>query len=148
MDATKQHRLLQESDLFSIAESTEAELLKAGQVLDDTASRILDTIYQPGTFVELVRQKRFKSATIELKGEPAFVMIYTINGLGWLTVEGVASLKKAPFKLVFEAGDALARHYGCSTIQFVTRLSSLFRFGLKQGYKSLGVIMCKNAPPH
>jgi hypothetical protein len=147
MDAVKQRRLIAESQVFSLLESSEEELLAGGKILDEMAARILDTIYTKGTFLDLVKQKRFKASTITLGGEPAFVMVYTINALGWLTIEGVASLKKSPFKLVFDAGDLLARHYGCNNIQFVTKLASLYRFGLARGYKTVGVIMCKNAPP-
>jgi len=148
MGTNKPRRLLTETELLSIVESSEEELSQAESKLGPIANQILDGIYEPGTFVRLIKSGAFEASTVHVDKEPAFVMIYTRNALGWLTVEGVASLaKKASFKYVFDAGDALARHYGCKTIQFVTKLSSLYRYGLEQGYKSLGVIMCKDASP-
>ena len=94
----------------------------------------------------LIKDGALEASTVLVENEPAFVMIYSKSVAGWLTVEGVASLKRASFQFVFDAGQALAKHYGCSAIQFVTKLSSLFRFGLAQGYKPLGVIMWKGAP--
>ena len=148
MDATKQRRLLTETDLFTLLESTEAELLEGAQQLDKVATKILDTIYEPGTFADLVKQKRFKASTVLVDDQPAFILVYTINALGWLTVEGAVALGKAPLSHAFNAADALARHYHCKAIQFVTKLKALWSYGSNHGYKSLGIIMCKNAPPH
>lgn len=137
--------MLTETDLLSIVESSEAELLAAEEKLGAIAGQILDGIYEPGMFTKLIKSGAMEASTVLVDEEPAFVMVYTRNALGWLTVEGVASLKKASLQFAFDAAKAIARHYGCGAIQFLTRLSSMFRFGLEQGYKPMGVIMWKEA---
>jgi hypothetical protein len=143
MHADKKRRLITETQLFSILESNEDELLQAEAELGTIAGKILDGIYEPGMFARLVKAGAFQASTINVDDKPAFVMVHSRNALGWLIVEGVAALGKDSLQFVFDAGDALAKHFAAPTILWVTRLASLFRFGSRQGYKPMGVIMCK-----
>jgi len=138
--------MLTETELLSIVESSDPELLAAEEKLGAIAGQILDGIYEPGMFTQLVKSGAFQASTVLVDQKPAFVLIHTRNGLGWLIVEGVAALGNASLKTLHDALDALARHYKAPTILFVTRLSSLFRYGSKHGYKSMGVIMAKATP--
>ena len=71
------------------------------------------------------------------------MIIYSRSKLGWLYIEAIASLKKSSLKMMFSAVDELAGNYGCKVIQFVTKLSGMFRFSLGQGYKPVGAILLK-----
>ena len=143
MDAVKHRRMLTQTDLLSILESDAAELALAESKLGEVAGQILDGLYEPGMFTRLVKSGALEASTVNVGEEPAFVMLYTRNLIGWLTVEGVAGLGRAPLARLFEAGDALARHYQCQVIQYVTRLGALFRFGCGAGFQPLGVIMAR-----
>lgn len=144
MHADKKRRLITETQLFAILESNDSELQQAEAELGAIAGKILDGIYEPGMFTRLVKAGAFQASTVQVNDAPAFVMIYSRNAIGWLIVEGVAALGKSSFKFVFDAGDALARHFAAPTIMWVTRLASLYRYGSSQGYKPLGLIMCKH----
>lgn len=146
MDANKQRRLLTETELFFIVESTEPELLAAEEKLGQMAAQIFDGIYEPGMFARLVKEGAFTGSTVAVGGKPVLVLIHTRNALGWLTIEGVATLGKSSVKMVFDAADAIARHLGAPVIQFVTRLRPLYRYGLDHDYKAAGVIMVKGVP--
>jgi hypothetical protein len=145
MATNKQRRLLTETELLTIVESNESELFRAEEQLGEIAGRVFDGIYEPGMFAQLVQEKKFEASTAVHAGEPIFVMLHTRNALGWLTIEGVASLKKSSMRFLVDAAEGIARHYGCPVIQFVTKLRALFRYGLEHHYKPVGVIMCKNA---
>jgi len=145
MATNKPRRLLTETELLSIVESSKEELTLAEEKLGELAGEILDGIYEPGTLKKLVESGAFGAATINVDQKPAFVMIYTRNALGWFTVEGVASLATTNLRHIFDAGDALAKKFNCGALQFVTRLSSLYKYALEHNYKPLGVILCKNA---
>ena len=106
MDAVKHRRMLTQTDLLSILESDAAEMALAEARLGEIAGQILDGLYEPGMFTRLVKSGALEASTVNVGEEPAFVMLYTRNLIGWLTVEGVAGLGRAPLARLFEAGDA------------------------------------------
>jgi hypothetical protein len=143
VDANKNRRLLTETELLQLFESSETELSVAEEKLGELAGQIFDGIYEPLSFARMVKEGKFEASTAVVDGEPVFVLIHTRNALGWLNVEGIASLKKSSLRLAFSAAEAIARHYGCPAVQFVTKLRALFNYGRQHDYKSVGVIMCK-----
>jgi hypothetical protein len=138
--------ILTETDLLSIVESTEAELLKAAAELDAISHKVLDGVFDAGAFDQLVKSGVLQASTVMVKDEPAYVIIHCRNPLGWLMVEGAVKIGKAPLDHLFEAGYALARHLGASHVQFVTRLTALYRYAMDHDFKSLGVLLCKEVP--
>jgi hypothetical protein len=140
----KQHRLLTESEMFSITESTDDELLDADKRLGEMAAQILDGVYEPGIYLRLVKSGAFTASTVSIEGEAKFVLIHTRNALGWLIVEGIASLRRCPLETMFEATDALARHYRSKITQFVSRLSAMGRMAQAKGYEPAGIFWIKN----
>jgi len=147
VDTVKQHRLLTDSQLLSILESTEEELSAAEARLGELAGQIFDGLYEPGLYTRLVKSGAFTASTVCIEEDPKFVLIHSKTPLGWLTVEGIASLKRCPMETIFDAVDELASQLDCSTIQFVTKLSALQRFAQGRGYQTTGVILHKNALP-
>jgi len=145
----KKHRLLTETELLSLWESSEPEIVDAEKRLSATAALVLDGAYEPGTLSRLVKEKLLNSATVrDAEGQAMFILVYGFNYAGWLTIEGTASCNpKSRLELVFEAVDALAAHYKAKSIQFVTRWKALFRAGDSHGFKPVGVLMFKNALP-
>ena len=148
-NANKEHRLLTETELLSLWDSSEPEILDAEKHLSSAAAVILDGAYEPGTLSRLVKEKRLNSATVrDAGGQPMFVLVYGFNYAGWLTIEGTASLHpESRLDLVFEAVDTLAAHYKAKYIQFVTHWKALFRAAGSHGFKPAGVLMFKNALP-
>jgi hypothetical protein len=151
MDAeTKSRKLLTETDMLSIVESTEAELLYADKQLAATAAQIMDGTFSPGQFTDLVKRGCLTASTIQVNSVPAFVVVHAVNGLGWLIVEGAAHLAtKTPASMGDLANGcyAIARHFGAPYIIFVTKLKSLYRYALEeQDFNSLGVILGRPVP--
>ena len=139
--------VLTETDLLSIVESTEAELLKAANALDATSKNILDGAFDPGAFDKLVKAGTLKASTVlDQDKEPAYVIIHTLNPLGWLMVEGAVKIGEGSLDTLFEGGYALARHLGSSHVQFVTKLRALYEYAREHEFKSLGVILCREVP--
>lgn len=147
--AAKDRRFITETEMFSILESTSAELKLVQPQLDEMAAEVLaGGVYQPGTYYRLVQEGFYSSATIcDRKGEKLFILIFSLSPLNWLFIEAVASIKRSSLKHIFSAVDDLAKHYGCPVIQCVTKLGGMFRFSISQGYRSAGVIILKNALP-
>jgi hypothetical protein len=150
MDAVnKQRRILTETELLSIVESTEAELAHADKELGTIAGQVVDGMYTVGMFSELVNRGCFTASTISVKGEPdkpAFILIHCRNDLGWLMVEGAVTLGNHSLEFLFDGGEALARHYGAPMVVFVTKIKALYRYASNQGYQTLGVILMKKDP--
>ena len=148
MDAIKPHRLLTESEMFSITESTDDELLDADKLLGEMAARIFDGIYEPGVFVRLVKAGALTASTVSIEDEPRFVIIHTRNALGWLIVEGIATLKRCKLATMFDAADALAKNYGSKVTGFVSRLVAMGHVAQARGYQPTGIFWMKqNALP-
>lgn len=143
--APKHHRLLTDPEMLSILESTEEELSLAEARLGELAGEIFDGIYEPGLFAHLVKCGAFTASTVSLQGEAKFILIHSKTALGWLTVEGIASIKRCPMQAIFDAVDELARRLNCRVIQFVTKLAALQRFAQGRGYRTSGIILHKNA---
>jgi hypothetical protein len=143
MNAAKKRRLLTETEMLSIVESTEAELLRADEQLGAIATQVVDGMYTPGMFNDLVKRGCFTASTINVHGEPAFILIHCRNDLGWLMVEGAVALGKHSLEFLFDGGETLARHFNAPVVVFVTRLKALYRYATEQGYQSLGVILFK-----
>ena len=68
----KKRKVLTETDLLSIVESTEAELLKADSELAITASQNLDGVFDAGIFDQLVKAKKYQASTIMRQGRSAY----------------------------------------------------------------------------
>lgn len=147
--AAKDRRFITETEMFSILESTSDELQLVGPKLDEMAAEVLGGgAYEPGTYVRLVEEGFYSSATIEdPAGRTQFILIFSRSPLNWLFIEAVASIQRSSLKQIFAAVDELGRHYGCKVIQCVTKLGGMFRYSLTQGYRSAGVIILKNALP-
>ncbi|MGD0744138.1 MAG: hypothetical protein ABSA45_03190 [Verrucomicrobiota bacterium] len=145
MDADKQRRLITETETLSLLESTGPELQAADEILVPVGGVLLDGLLQAGTFVKLVKHDQLKSATLAIEGEPACVLFYSTNGLGWLTIEGAAALKPSPLKTIFRGVDALAKHLSAPVVVLVTRFAALMRAATSAGYKPGGVILMKGA---
>src|SRR5690348_5631929 len=111
--------------MFSILESTEAELQSVQPKLDEMAAEVLQGgVFEPGTYAKLVQDGVYSSATVcDREGQPQFILIYSRSVLNWLYVEAVASIKRSSLKMIFAAVDDLAQHYSCKVIQCVTKLS-------------------------
>jgi hypothetical protein len=141
----KKHRLVADSELFSIFESTPEEVAAAEDHIGDLARTIFDGIYQPDTYKQLVQQRRLVASTVVLRGElkPAFVLFHTITPLGWLTIEGAAALKPSSIPLMYDTVDRLAEFYGCPVTQVITKLAGMLRVAKRRGYKTTGVILHK-----
>jgi hypothetical protein len=146
MAATKQRRMLTETEVLSIVESNERELSIAEEKLGAIGRRILDGIYTPGMFTKFVTNGAFLASIVIYEKKPAFVLITSRNGMGWMIVEGSVSLGAAPLKVVFDAADALARHFGDQKVLFVTKIKSLFQYATRNGYGTMGVIVSKGTP--
>lgn len=145
----KNRRFITETEMFSILESTPDELREVRPQLDDMAAQVLaGGVYEPGTYYRLVQEGFYSSATIrDRQGKKLFILIFSRSPLNWLFIEAVASIERSSLKQIFAAVDDLARHYGCTVIQCVTKLSGMFRFSQTVGYRSAGVIILKNALP-
>ena len=147
MDAVnKKRRILTETELLSIVESNEAELAHADKELGVIASQVVDGMYTVGMFSELVNRGCFTASTINVKGEPAFILIHCRNDLGWLMVEGAVTLGNHSLEFLFDGGEALGRHLGAPMVVFVTKIKALYRYARAQGYQTLGVILMKKNP--
>lgn len=139
--------ILTETEMLSIVESTESELLKAARTLDATSRNVLDGVFDPGAFDQLVKAGTLQASTVlDKEGDPAFVIIHTRNPIGWLMVEGAVKIGKGPLDLLFEGGYAIGRHLGASHVQFVTKLTALYQYAIDHDFKSLGVILCREVP--
>jgi hypothetical protein len=144
--ANQKPRLLTETEMLSIFESTDDELSAAEEKLGELAGQILDGIYEPGMFRRLVKAGVFTGSTVKVKDEPVFVLIHSRNALGWVIVEGVVAVRRGSLKLLFEAGDVLARHYEAPNILFVTRLKGLFNYARAHNFQVMGAILVKEVP--
>lgn len=140
-------QILTETDLLSIVESTEAELLKAAKVLDATSRNILDGAFEPGAFDQLIKAGTLQASTVlDKEGQPAYVMIHSRNPLGWLMVEGAVKVGTAGLEYLFEGGYAIGRHLGASHVQFVTKLKGLYEYARAHDFIALGVLVCRPIP--
>lgn len=144
--AVKKRRILTETELLSILESTESELAYADKELGIIASQVVDGMYTPGMYSELVNRGCFTASTINVEGKPAFILIHCFNDLGWLMVEGAVTLGNHSLEFLFDGGEALARHFKAPMVVFVTKLKALHRYASAQGYEAMGVILCKKNP--
>ena len=142
----KTRKPLTESDLFSIVESTEAELLDASKQLAETSDKILDGAFNAISFNELIKGGSHQASTVLVDGKPAFVIIHARNAVGWLMVDGAVKIGDAPLEHLFEGGYAIAKHFKCPQIVFVTKLKSLFRYAVNHDFNCLGVMLCKAVP--
>jgi hypothetical protein len=134
--------------MFSITETTEDELLDADAKLAEIAGQIFDGIYEPGIFVRLVKSGALTASTVSIEEEPRFVIIHSRNALGWLIVEGIATLKRCKLATMFDAADALASHYCSKVTSFVSRLSAMGHVAQSRGYQAAGIFWIKdNALP-
>ncbi len=130
--------------MFSICESTENEVLAADRLLGEMAAQLFDGIYSSGVFARLVKSGALTASTVKVKEEPQFVILHSRNALGWLIVEGIATLQRSKLASMFEAADALAKHYGSQVTAFVSRLAAMGRAAENSGYKSAGIFWMKN----
>jgi hypothetical protein len=146
MDTNKSHRFLTETETLAIFETTDAELSAAEGKFEDIVERVFDGAMEPGALAQLVRDKKLTASTVRIGEQPAFVLIHTRNSLGWLIIEGAASIGRAPLKVLFDGGEALARHFGAPVVLFVTKLRALYRYGRQRDYNPVGVILCKGVP--
>ncbi|MGH8022219.1 MAG: hypothetical protein ACRED1_01455 [Limisphaerales bacterium] len=143
MDATKKRRVLTETEMLSIVESTEAELLHADEQLGIIGRQIVDGLFTPGMFNDMVKRGSHTASTINVEGKPAFIIIHCRNELGWLFVDGAISLGNHSLEFLFDGGEAVARHFGAPAVLFVTKLKALYRYATEQGYQSAGVVLAK-----
>ena len=134
-----------DSQLFSFTESTDEELTAAEAKLGEIAGQIFDGLYTPGIYARLVKEKKLSSATVKMGNEPQFIIIYSRSPLNWLTIEGIASLKRCPMDKICDAAEDLRRHLGCQAIQFVTKLAAMCRVAIKHEFKTIGVLLLKDA---
>jgi hypothetical protein len=104
MDAVNRkgaRRVLTQSDMLSILESTEEELLQAAATLDHTSSETLDGAFDAGIFDRLVKEKKLTASTIAVNDQPAFVLIHGFNAAGWLVIEGAVTISRQPIAKLF-----------------------------------------------
>ncbi|HXC34264.1 MAG TPA: hypothetical protein VNV43_00200 [Candidatus Acidoferrales bacterium] len=146
MNAEKKRRILTETQMLSIVESTEAELLHADEQLGAIAHQVVDGMYTAGMFSDLVKRGCFTASTINVHGKPAFILIHCRNDLGWLMVEGAVALGNHSLEFLFDGGETLARHFNAPIVVFVTKLTALYRYATAQGYQTMGVILFKKNP--
>ncbi|MGH7224596.1 MAG: hypothetical protein ACRELF_15335 [Gemmataceae bacterium] len=149
MEAVKQRRqrrMLTESELLSIVESTDTELLRADAQLAAIGRQVVDGIFPPSMFLELVKGGSYTASTVQVEGKPAFVLVHCRNELGWLLIEGAVALGNHSLEFLFDGAEALARHFGAPVVAFTTKLTALYRYATAQGYESIGVIVCKKNP--
>lgn len=134
---------LTETDLLSIVESTEAELLEACKQLRKTSDQFLDGAFSAGEFDKLVKSGTHKASTILVEDKPAYILIHAPNAVGWLMVDGAVCIGKASLDHLFEGGYALARHFKAPRIVFVTKLKALYQYAIDHDFTSVGVVLSK-----
>lgn len=139
----KTQNVLTDKDLVSIVKATEEELAVADRRLTQTSQKILDGLFDAGTFSRLVKEGVYQCSTIKVKDQAAYILIHTRSTLGWLIIEGAVSIGGMPLRHLFEGAEALACHLNAPKILFVTKLKGLYEYAKKTGWICMGVIMAK-----
>lgn len=147
MDALKQHRLLSDSEVLSITECTDDQLEIVEKELGAIAAKVSDGLYEPGTYLRLVKEGKLTGSVINLDDKPGVVVVHSLNALNYLIVDGVVALKRCPIQTIFDSVEVLARSYKSQMIIFVTKLKAIARMAKSRGYKPAGILFLKNALP-
>lgn len=133
--------------MLSITECTDGQLQIVEEQLGAIAAKVSDGLYEPGAYLRLVKEGKLTGSVINLDDKPAVVVIHSLNGLGYLIVDGIVALKPCPLGTIFDSVEYLAASYKSRVIIFVTKLKAIARTATSRGYKSAGILFLKNALP-
>ena len=147
MAAIKQHRLLSDDEVLSITECTDDQLRIVEEELGAIASKVSDGLYEPGTYLRLVKEGKLTGSVINLDNKASVVVIHSLNALNYLIVDGIVAINRCPLSTIFDSVEVLARSYKSKMIIFVTKLKAIARMAKARGYKPTGILFLKNALP-
>jgi len=130
-------------DMIRIVESTAGQVEAAEEKEAPWLKHVGGLYYYTGWLKEQVLLGRYKAATIEIDGKPAYVVFYSISDQGWLVVNCFTALRPAELSKGQDALEAIARANGCRFVQVDTKLRAMVRLFLGWGYQPMGVVLLK-----